>query len=78
MRASGALAAEGVPSALGTQQMLAHNATLDHAITPPGGPSDNSAALLSHWQHSLFQQDAITEPGWQPQHFWWHAGLALE
>jgi hypothetical protein len=68
--------AVGVPGVWGTRLMQAHNAQRAHATTPPGRRNDNSDALLSHWQHSLFQQGAMAEPSWQPQDFW-HARLAL-
>ena len=77
MRLLGPLAAECVLSALGGPQMQVHDTRLDHATTPPDRPNGNSAALLSHWQHTLFQQDAVAKPSWQQQAFWWHAALAL-
>jgi len=67
----------GIPRNLATRQMRSRNAGTGRTIAPPGGPKYNSTALLSHQQHSVFQEDAQADPCWQSQDFWWHAGLAL-
>lgn len=60
----------GIPGVLGTRQMQARDAGLGHTIAPPGRPKHSSAAWLSRRQYSLLAE-------WQPQDFWWHAGLVL-
>jgi hypothetical protein len=55
--------------------MQARDAGLGHTIAASGRPKHSSAALQLRRQYSLLQQEALAE--WQPQDFWWHAGLVL-